>query len=173
MLDTVRQEMVSCGVASYVQVAGSVLAYHISKRYFGSNTTRFWGGRLKSGEVRRLLMPCNLDNVHWIVMEIDVESRFISLGDSMPLGRLQKAKDEAISGVKEWLREYLPEYTWVFSKHGVPIYLQRDGYSCGVATVNAIHKSVLPTTAAWSPEKPCYSRAIYYAKCIELGKEVC
>lgn len=148
ILDTVRQEMAVTDVSDHVEIANSMLAYQVSKGLINTSTATYWGERLKQQKVRKLLMRCNLNNVHWIAVEVDIDSCFINIGDSKPLRRLNKETKPVVSGLRHWLKVYLPKYKWAINKNGLPINLQRDGHSCGIAVASAIHKRVLPSAAS-------------------------
>ncbi|KAI0747451.1 hypothetical protein BC629DRAFT_1445160 [Irpex lacteus] len=150
-LDTVRQEKAMTNTNDDVDIASTLLAYHVSEGIKNSSTGMGWGRRLQQ--------------------EIDLESRFISIGDSMPMRRLEEAKERLLDGLKSWLKTYLPDYAWAVNKNGLPIRGQQDGYSCGIATINAIHRRVIPTAPVWSPWKPRHSRTVYYERCIVMGSQ--
>lgn len=172
ILDTVRQEMATTDVSGHVEIANSMLAYQVSKGFVNGSTSTYWGERLRHQKIRKLLMPCNLSNVHWIAVEVDVASGFINVGDSKPLRRLENATEQVISGLKRWLKIYLPKHKWAINKNGLSVNLQQDGHSCGIAVASTIHKRIIPSAAAWSPKKPFQSRALYYIRCIAMGSEV-
>lgn len=171
ILDVIRGEMLQHGVSECTQVAGTALTTRVA--YPESNTACFWGEKLRSGEVLRLLLPCNLQNVHWIALEVDVQKRCINIGDSMPSPSNRDALNQTLKHLQGWLKTYLPAIDdWIINPTALSAQLQLDGSSCGIAVVNAIHRRVLASTPAWTPKAPCRSRAWYYIRCIEFSTTV-
>lgn len=81
-LDAIRLEMKAKAVDPMLKIAGTLLAIFASLP--DNNSTRFWGEQLCTGLVKRLLMPGNLDGVHWIVLEVNCITARINVyvGDS-------------------------------------------------------------------------------------------
>lgn len=52
-----------------------------------------------------------------------------------------------------WFEAYLLGKDFSVNLGGIPIGHQPDGFSCGIAMSNAIHRLVLPNLPIWNPIK--------------------
>ncbi|KAI9057390.1 hypothetical protein FKP32DRAFT_1356491 [Trametes sanguinea] len=134
-----------------------------------SGLRQFYSQRLISGEVTRLLLPCNLQNIHWVPAEIDVTHGHIYLGDSKPRAS-QEHVHQLVQDIRTWLDEILPGRTWRTSMTALETGLQQDSSSCGLATVNAIERRVSPLASKWTPSAPGKTRARYFIRCVQAGR---
>ncbi|KAM5544147.1 hypothetical protein V8D89_002196 [Ganoderma adspersum] len=134
-----------------------------------SSTHQYYAQQLASGLFTRLLIPCNIRNVHWIPVEVDVPTKTISTGDSLP-----RVSKEHLPGLVRDIRTFLsyvfPGKQWHLRSNVLETGLQADTISCGIATLNAIERRVLVGAPRWSPQKPGKMRTSYYHRCLELGR---
>ncbi len=139
--------------------------------YRTSAHRQFYVDKLLAGAFTRLLLPCNIRNVHWIPVEVNISTRAINIGDSMP-----SASRDDIPGLLKDLRFFLadiwPGVHWSVNMTALETGLQRDSTSCGIATANAIERCIFPGAQRWAPTAPRRMRALYFERCMELSKMV-
>lgn len=88
------------------------------------------GSALRQGTLQRVLLPTNIDDVHWALFKVDASRGEIQYGDtlnwSLPVGDTER--------IQIWLR-----------KHGIGPYMksddlthgvQRDDFSCAIGMIN-------------------------------------
>ncbi|OJT05301.1 hypothetical protein TRAPUB_3891 [Trametes pubescens] len=135
-----------------------------------SGVARYYEDKLVSGPLTRLFMPCNINNIHWIPVEVDTAQDTISLGDSKP-GISQAHIPALLRELRGWLDRVLPGRTWTINMTALETGLQQDSSSCGIATINAIERRIRPGATKWSPHAPGKARARYFSRCVEAGKQ--
>ncbi|OSC97159.1 hypothetical protein PYCCODRAFT_1192237 [Trametes coccinea BRFM310] len=134
-----------------------------------SGLRRFYSDKLVSGEVLKLLLPCNLRNLHWVPAEIDVAQGHINLGDSKPQMSREHI-NELLRDLRTWLQEILPARTWQTNMTALETGLQQDSSSCGLATINAIERRISSHASKWTPSTPGKTRVRYFIRCVRAGK---
>lgn len=94
----------------------------------------------------------------------------MSIGDSYPLVSLPHIKG-TVDAIKSWLCQSLPSSKdkWSVNLTGLPIGLQDDSSSCGVAAVNVIHRLICNDVPTWSSQSPRWWRTYYFMRCVEVG----
>ena len=136
-------------------------------------TSTYYGKHLKDGTIEQLLFPMNIGGCHWIAVKIHVPDYVLLIGDSYPSFSLPYIK-RTVDAIKSWLFRWLPETEetsgrWSVSLTGLPIGLQKDSTSCGVAAVNVIHRLTSNDAPMWSSENPQRWRTYYFVRCVEVG----
>ncbi|KAG1837853.1 hypothetical protein DFJ58DRAFT_862112 [Suillus subalutaceus] len=90
------------------------------------------GSALREGALHRILLPINIDNVHWAVIEVDATNQSISYADSLGWSW----PNEDIDAIHHWLGYH------GFAKFNRATTLQHseqhDSFSCGIAALNTI-----------------------------------
>ena len=81
IVDVIRADMKEFSVETSTRLAFSYLSKSLEIPGQGG-TERYWGLRLQMGEVKRLLLDYNIENIHWISVKIDVTARTLNFGDS-------------------------------------------------------------------------------------------
>lgn len=133
-----------------------------------SSISRYYEEKLVSGSATRLLMLCNINNVHWIPVEVNTTQETISLGDSKP--KLSQAHiPSLLHDVRAWLDRIIPGRTWTVRMTALETGLQQDALSCSIAAVNALKRCIFPTATKWSPHAPGKARARYFCRCLQAG----
>ncbi len=169
LLDVFTHNMRSSNASPATSTASVYL--RTSLKNPNSTTHRHYANKLASGAVDKLLMPCNIQNVHWIAVEVDVTAKIISIGDSSP-----KFSRGDLPGLLAEIRGFLapvyPNASWRVNQSALETGLQVDGTSCGIASLNAIERRIFPNAPAWSPSAPAFMRAVYFERCVTLGSQV-
>ena len=175
MLDVVRWE--------YTRAPEFDKTTHILSPYIGhsicvapdSNYPSQIGKRIASGAIKRLLFPMNIAEAHWIAVEIDINRFLISFGDSYPTFSSPYMK-KVISDITSWLNcwSQAPDTKWMVNLSGIPVGLQQDSTSCGVAAVSAIHHRTYccENTPLWTSETTKWIRSYYFIRIVEVGMDM-
>ena len=162
--EVILQDVRTSGVAENVVIAPTFLGALLNRP--SSAFCTYYAERLLAGNIKKLLMPCNIRNIHWIPAEIDVRTNTISMGDSMPI-----ITENDLPGLIEQIRAFLsipfPNTTWKVNRTALETGIQKDSHSCGIATLNAIERRVLVSSRRWSPLAPGRNRAQYFLRCAE------
>lgn len=138
----------------------------------GSNMSTFWAKTLVTAETAHFLLPCNVAGCHWIALDVDVTEQCINIGDSKP-AVTEPHREALLDEVRAWLQRVFPEAErWRIHLSGLHAGQQLDDQSCGIATLNAIHRLVVPGSPCWSPRYPGLMRAYYFRRCVEVALEV-
>ncbi len=167
LVDLMAHDMRDSGI-DRTTIALTYLRKHLANPT--SNTHQYYAAQLASGAVSRLFIPCNIENMHWIPVEINVPDKTIYMGDSAPhVSRLHVPK--LVQDLRAFLGGVFPESSWQVNATALETGLQRDSNSCGIATVNAIERRIFPAAKRWSPSAPGSMRATYFRRCIELGQD--
>jgi hypothetical protein len=172
--DLIRADMAASGVDLTTHLASNFLATSFESPG-KTNTDTLWGERLRNGVAKNLYVQCNIQNVHWISLEIDVARRTLNFGDSLPSVTQKTSPIFPViqTRVTRWLDYYLPNGPWCTNLKGIRCPIQLDKSSCGIATSrSAIHHRLVPSAPKWDPKKPGKSRAYYFCRCIALGQGV-
>jgi hypothetical protein len=178
IIEVIRAEMQAKGTdeTSRVQIAMSSLGGEIVEgRNPKAGQQRRWGEKLRDGGVTDLHLPFNVDHQHWIHINIVINDQIINIGDSLP-GLTRKHQSSIIHHIKRWLSHYVLNIAdFAFSFTGLPVPIQVDGFSCGPATCNSIHRRCCSMIGQWSPDRPGTVRAYYFIKCLQagIGQSVC
>jgi hypothetical protein len=126
------------------------------------------GEDLKSGRMMQLIMPWNIPHTHWLLLDINITTRKINIGDSYPkVTRPHLAN--IIAWVQAWLQEYVPGTPFTTMFQGFGVRLQEDSHSCGLAMSNSIHQQIDPSAPSWNLNKPGKGCAFYFIRCVEFG----
>ena len=154
-----------------VRISHPTLGQAIASGY-ETPTSKYYGKNLKGGNIEQLLFPMNIGECHWIAVKIHVPDYILLIGDSYPSFSLPYIK-RTVDAIKYWLCKWLPETEetgqWSVSLTGLPIGLQNDSSSCGVAAVNVIHRLTSNNAPTWSSENPMWWRTYYFIRCAEVG----
>ncbi|TFY77278.1 hypothetical protein EWM64_g6734 [Hericium alpestre] len=105
LLEVVRTEnnKLDAGVA----IARTALADDIIKVVPSGWAYASWGQKLASGEVKKLLMPFNVDNIHWIAAEVDATNSIVNIGDSAP-HVIKRYLPNITKRILQWLEPWNP-----------------------------------------------------------------
>lgn len=115
-----------------------------------------------------ILFPVCLTG-HWVAVDADLSTRHIKIFDSLNSSRaiskpLAMEITQILNGIHQ---EPTARTPWTFYLHPYP--QQLDNFSCGVATISAIHQAAHPDskTDLWNPQKPGLTRMSYYRLCMD------
>jgi hypothetical protein len=113
-------------------------------------------GRIASGDKRRIFLPLNIDNRHWVLVVLDQSAWRIELYDSLSRGSGSgEIQPEITKAIRAFFDAAMPtanydDWTW-----DTPLCTkQKDAFNCGVAIlVCAVHLAAhipLPQHADWT-----------------------
>lgn len=107
---------------------------------------------------------------HWVAVQVNFsEEHSITISDSLHYPRSSMEKHLLLI-VKGILQSPSKEWKVLYDVNSPK---QSDGSSCGIATVNAIHRLLCPEADVWDPMKPLKERAYYFTQCINSCCQVC
>lgn len=166
MLDYSRLRFQESGVDASTQIAEASLC---QKMEGGGRTGRvaYWGGELRDGRVRRLLLPWNIPQLHWFLFDIDIDNSTITVRDSKP--RITKPHLEKILPIlRQWLSDYRPNQDFLIQEgvDSLSVEEQLDSFSCGIACASTALTSGCPSLPRWNPSKPLEMRAYFFTSCV-------
>lgn len=142
----------------YVFVAPSHLRLWISQSSGDLGSERVWDAyvhEVTNARALKVFIPIAMPS-HWGVMEVDMESRTISTGDSLGW----PCPPEAIEAVQQWLLHCRPDITWWrmhLGRFRVSSQPAASG-SCGVNALNAIETAVNPRVETWRHDRSLHQR---------------
>ncbi|KAG1726936.1 hypothetical protein EDB19DRAFT_1914432 [Suillus lakei] len=121
---------------------------------------------LQASDILHILFPIGLDG-HWVAVDADFSTRRIAVFDSLnSSGEISNPLTlkitETLNGIGHGPTSRMP---WNIYFHPYP--QQLDGFSCGVATICAIHHATHPDTPLWNPQTPGLTRMHYYRLCVD------
>ena len=102
--------------------------------------------RIQEGVLKRLYMVHNIENTHWVAVEVDVTASQIRIGDSLEWNR---SCSDLVTGLNAWLSTTLHQPFKV--SYDLPHGKQQDTYSCGICSINAIEHRIVPSIPLWTP----------------------
>ena len=101
---------------------------------------------IQEGVLKRLYMVHNIENTHWVAVEVDVAVSQIRIGDSLEWNR---SCSDLVTGLNAWLSTTLHQPFKV--SYNLPHGKQQDTYSCGICSINAIEHCIIPSIPLWTP----------------------
>ena len=105
--------------------------------------------KITSQRLKNLFLIGNMDENHWVTVEVDIDARCIRIGNSLNNDLKKLATTQLIVVLKAWLQEALGTLQVTNDLcHGT----QLDGYSCGICAINSIEHRIWPNTLLWSPQ---------------------
>ena len=105
--------------------------------------------KITSQRLKNLFLIGNMDENHWVTVEVDIDARCIWIGDSLNNDLKKLATTQLVVALKAWLQEALGTLQVTNDLcHGT----QLDGYSCGICAINSIEHRIWPNTLLWSPQ---------------------
>lgn len=165
MLNVVKYDYRS-NISTTDVIAGTSLGQAISQDETKGNSYEYWGSKLRSPGLNRIFFPLNIANLHWISICIDVSAGIILVWDSLrKFSAPYRAK--TMESIRKWLQRWLPDAEW--EEEDAAAAQQTDDSSCGIAAVNAIHRTLDNTAPIWSASRASWMRAYYFKRCIEVG----
>ena len=105
--------------------------------------------KITSQRLKNLFLIGNMDENHWVTVEVDIDARCIRIGNSLNNDLKKLATTQLIVVLKAWLQEALGTLQVTNDLcHGT----QLDSYSCGICAINSIEHRIWPNTLLWSPQ---------------------
>ncbi|THH16626.1 hypothetical protein EUX98_g9272 [Antrodiella citrinella] len=97
--------------------------------------------RILEQRAKRLYLVANINNVHWVALELDFEAGAIRYGDSLQVAKNAELPRKLIVALQQWTKA---EFGRVFTDKGnlLPHGIQEDATSCGVCSINTIEHCV-------------------------------
>jgi len=104
--------------------------------------------KFMSQKLKNLFLIGNMDESHWIAIEVDIDARCIQIGDSLNNNLEKLATTPLVLVLKAWLQGALGILHITDDLcHGT----QLDSYSCGICAINSIEHRIWPDMLLWSP----------------------
>jgi hypothetical protein len=141
MLDLLRQTLLLNPATHAIEVGNLDFMFYVERGYEQRDSgyakmkyfarTRHLGELLSSGTRKSILLLKNLNNKHWVGLDLNFEESCIWYGDSLG----EEAPPEVMRTV-EWWTHYHSGRKFAYGK--LDITAQLDGFSCGLLAYNAL-----------------------------------
>lgn len=149
MLDILRRELLLDPTTSGIEVESLEFLGYIESAYKqrGSGEyeeskyfahTRRLGKELSSGARKSVLLLKNLDNEHWVALDLNFKESYIRYGDSFG----EEPPPELMCAVDWWTYHHTGQE---FGHSKLAITCQEDGFSCGLLAYNCLAHRANPT----------------------------
>ena len=95
---------------------------------------------IQEGVLKQLYMVHNIENSHWIAIEVDIAASQIWIGDSL---EWNQPCSDLVTGLNAWLSTMLHKPFKI--SYDLPHGRQQDTYSCGICSINTIEHHIFPS----------------------------